>query len=452
MQPAVKERRGSMQFQSIDFLIYFLPLFLLIYYIFPTKYRNFILLTGSIIFYCANCAGNDWWIGIAVMFTGLTFLAGRYLFNRRWLLTACLSTMAGVLIFFKLYDGGRWQPAGMSFYLFQMAAYLIDVYRGKIRPEDSLVAYGAKTLMFPKLLSGPLVQLDQIQRTEPRRRYTRQQVYRGYEELILGHSMKVLLADRLGGLWAKASVVGYESMSTPFAWIALCSYALRLYLDFFGYSLMAVGLGRMLGFQLPRNFQDPYAAKTISEFYRRWHMTLGRWFREYLYFPLGGSRKGTGRTVLNLALVWLFTGLWHGTGANYLVWAGILVFFIIMEKLWLGERLNQSRFFCHGYVVLVILLSWVPFAVSSYDQMVMYFGRLLGIAGKALNPGDYLLWCRGYSLYLAVGVLLATPYPEKLWLKIRGSRLADCLLLVLFWLSVFQIATAEQNPFLYFQY
>lgn len=230
------------------------------------------------------------------------------------------------------------------------------------------------------------------------------------------------------------------------------AYALRLYLDFWGYSLMAMGLGRMLGFHLPRNFRDPYAAKTVSEFYRRWHMTLGAWFREYVYFPLGGSRKGTVRTVLNLLLVWLLTGLWHGTGGNYLVWAGILVFFIINEKLWLGKLLNRSRVMGHVYLVLVILLSWVPFAVNGWDQMVMYFGRLFGFMGKALNPGDFLIWGRGYVTCFALGLFLATPLPEKIWMKIQGSRLSDCVILILFWLSVYAIATADQSPFLYFQY
>lgn len=441
-----------LQFHSIPFLIYFLPLFLAVYYIFPRSWRNFLLITGSLVFYGACCAGNYWWLGLAVLLTGFSFFAGLRIAGRKWLLILSLCLMAGVLVFFKLYDGGRHQPAGLSFYLFQISAYLIDGYRRKSEPEDSLLSYSAKTLMFPKLLSGPLVQPLQIQRQEADWDHPRAKIHRGLEQLILGLSIKVLVADRLGGLWANAVVVGFESISVAYAWLALVAYALRLYLDFWGYSLMAMGLGRMLGFQLPRNFRDPYASKTVSEFFRRWHITLGVWFRDYLYIPLGGSRKGTGRTTLNLLIVWLATGLWHGTGSSYLVWAAIIVFFIIQEKLWLGKLMDRSHIVCHVYVVGVILLSWVPFAVGSWDSTVMYFGKLFGVLGKTLNPADYLLRIRGYELPLLAGLLLATPLPEKLWHRIRRSRLSDCLLFVFFWICVFCIATAEQSPFMYFQY
>ncbi len=441
-----------MQFYSIAFLFCFLPLFLAAYYIFPKHWRNRILILGSLIFYALCCGGSFWWLGIVVGLTLITYLAGQKVQGRGWLMAMCLVSMAALLVFFKLYQGGSCQPAGMSFYLFQMAAYLIDAYRGGIQPERELTSYSAKMLMFPKLLSGPLVEPKELQRQEAQWHHPSSYFHRGLENLILGLAMKVMIADRLGGLWAKAGVVGYESISTPFAWLALIAYCLQLYFDFFGYSLMAMGLGQMLGFQLPRNFDNPYASKTVAEFYRRWHMSLGAWFRAYVYFPLGGSRKGTGRTVLNLLLVWLLTGLWHGTGANYLLWAAILVFLIINEKIWLGKFMNRSRVVGHIYLVFVIVLSWVPFAVRGQTQMVMYFGRLFGFLGSALNSEDYLLWGREYIPYLLAGLALATPLPEKLWKRIRGSALSDCILFVLFWAAIYCIATAEQSPFMYFQY
>ena len=441
-----------MQFHTINFLFLFLPAFMVIYHLIPTSWKNMLIITGSLLFYFLGCGGNYWWLQVILAMTVLVFYTGQRITGRSWLLGVSLGTMAALLTFFKLFDGGRHLPGGMSFYLFQMAAYLIDVFRGSVEPERSLTAYSAATLMFPKLLSGPIVRPVQMIQWQIGPRRVRAERYRGLEQLILGLSMKVLLADPLGGLWAKVTVVGFESVSTLLLWMALVSYALRLYLDFWGYSLMAMGLGRMLGYRLPENFRDPYGARSVSDFYRRWHITLGAWFREYVYFPLGGSRKGKGRTVINLTIVWLLTGLWHGTGANYLVWAATLVFFIIQEKLWLDPFLEKHRILAHIYVVTVILLSWVPFAAGGWVQMGTCFGRLFALTGQALNRGDVLAWGGEYLPYLIPGILLTTPFPGKLWSGIRSSRFADCILLVLFWFSVYVIASGAQSSFLYFQY
>ena len=246
--------------------------------------------------------------------------------------------------------------------------------------------------------------------------------------------------------------MGYESISVPFAWLCLVGYAMQLYFDFYGYSLMAIGIGRMLGYELPENFLHPYISKTVSEFYRRWHATLGAWFREYLYIPLGGNRKGTVRTIVNLAVVWLFTGLWHGVGGNYLLWAGFLFLLIVNERLWLGKILKKLPLIGHVYVVFVILLSWVPFAVGDFSQMVVFLGRLFGLGGQVLNPADYILWGRDYAPILLSGVILATPLPAKLCARLKNTLLGDILILVLFWVVVYFISTAAQDPFLYFAY
>ncbi|MBO4937919.1 MAG: MBOAT family protein [Oscillospiraceae bacterium] len=443
-----------MQFNSIEFLFCFLPLFLAVYLIIPARLRNAVLILGSLSFYVLSGNGNYWWAGILAVSTALTYFAGLSLAKsgRGKLLALYLSLMGLLLAFFKLYAGGIYLPAGMSFYLFQMAAYLIDVYRLKFVPERDLLAFGAQLTFFPKLLSGPMM--------DPRRlqlhcRYctpTYEDFHDGLQELIIGLSLKVLLANRLGGLWAQPSLIGYEHISTPAAWLGLMAFTMQLYFDFYGYSLMAMGLGRMLGYDLPRNFDDPYAAGSVSEFYRRWHVTLGAWFREYLYIPLGGSRKGIKRTILNLAVVWLFTGLWHGVGGNYLLWAGFLCLLIINERLWLGALLKKTHVICHVYTVFVILLSWIPFAIGDWNRMTVFVGRLFGFCGQAANPRDYAIWGNDYALLLAVGVVLATPFPRKLWEKIRRSTLADVMLFVLFWAAVYLIATAAQDPFLYFQY
>ena len=443
-----------MQFNSIEFLLYFLPVFLLAYYNFPRSWRSRILTAASLVFYGLNCGENYWMLGLLVLLTIWTYLMGRLIGKpgRGWLLPACLTVMVGVLAFFKLYRSGSMLPVGLSFYLFQMAAYLTDVSQRNIQCESNLLHYGAKMMMFPRLLSGPIMESKEVARQEAEWDHPESKLHRGLQEFILGLSMKVLLADPLGGLWSQAAVIGYESISSAFAWLALITFALRLYLDFWAYSLMAMGLGRLIGFELPKNFDNPYASGSVSEFYRRWHMTLGLWFRKYIYIPLGGNRKGTVRTILNLCVVWLLTGLWHGIGANYLLWAGILCFLIVNERLWLGKVLDRIGFLRHVYTVFVILLSWVPFAIGGGSQMLIFVGRLFGQNGTALNGMDFWIWGKSYIGPLAAGILLATPFPGIIWKKVRKKAVADVFLFVLFWIVIYCIATSQQSPFLYFQY
>ena len=442
-----------MQFNSVEFLFYFLPLFLAAYYIVPPKRRNAMLLLGSLVFYAASGVLKLWWLGLILGLSMLAYLAGRMIakWGSAWLLGIALTGMAAVLVFFKCWDGGRHLPGGMSFYMFQMSAYLVDIYRRRLDPERDVVAYGAQILFFPKLLSGPIMDPARLKAQAAHPCTCGWPFRRGLQELILGLGLKVLLADRLGGLWAQAAVTGYSHISMPFAWLALIAYALRLYFDFYGYSLMAVGLGHMLGFHLPMNFLEPYSAKSVSEFYRRWHATLGRWFREYVYIPLGGSRRGMGRTILNLAIVWALTGFWHGLGGNYLVWAGFIFLLIVNEKLWLGKRLERSKVMCHVYTILAILVSWLPFAIGDWGQMIAYGRRLLGI-GHAANFSDWLILGRSYWPVLCAGFLFATPLPKKLWQKVQNSRWADAVLFLLFWVVVYTICTSGQDPFMYFQY
>ena len=446
------ESWNYMQFNSIEFIFRFMPLFLAVYFIFPVKMRSGVLLVGSLYFYW-RAVGSCWPVAVLLFFVGFSYGAGFSLCGRRkkLLLALYLSVFALALGFAKLYDGGEFLPAGMSFYLFQLAAYLIDVYRKRLQPQRSIIDFGSRIAMFPKLLSGPFVKPVQLH-IETDGKIDQQGIHDGIQLLILGLGLKVILANRLRGLWAQAAVAGYENISSPAAWLALTAYAMQLYFDFFGYSLMAIGLGQMLGFDLPKNFDNPYASASVSEFYRHWHMTLGQWLREYVYIPLGGNRGGVLKTVLNLAVVWLFTGIWHGVGGNYLLWAGFLFLLIVNERLWLGAWLKKSRVICHVYVVFVILLSWLPFAVGDRNQMLTFLSRLFGAGLPAANPRDYLVWGRDYFGLLCAGVALATPLPEKLWKRIRHTFAADVLLVALFWGVIYYISTAAQDPFLYFRY
>ena len=443
-----------MQFNSIPFLFYFLPLFLAAYYLAPEKWRMGILSFGSLLFYWA-ASGYRWWsLGVFAALAALAFFAGRFLEEkpeRRWLLIS-VAALTGVLVFFKLYAGGACLPVGMSFYIFQMLAYLIDVYRRRLSAERDPVVFAAQAAMFPKLLSGPLMDPAELQSQTKGPTVGLEKFHSGLQLLILGLGLKVLLANRLGGVWGQAAVVGYESISTPFAWLALVTYSMRLYFDFYGYSLMAVGLGRMLGFELPMNFLEPYSAGSVSEFYRRWHATLGRWFREYIYIPLGGNRQGTGRTILNLAVVWALTGLWHGVNAGYVLWAMFLCLLIVNERLWLRKYLDRTKVLRHVYTVLVILLSWVPFALGDFGSIGVFLGRLFHV-GAGLGDGrDYVIWFREYVWLMLAGVVFATPLPKKLWRKVREHALTDAALFILFWAVVYFIATSAQDPFMYFDF
>lgn len=443
-----------MQFNSIEFIFYFLPLFAAVYLIIPEGKRSLPLLVGSLGYYALASAGNYWWVAVLVACILFVFFAGKSLAKHRSSkrLGIYLGILAAVLVFFKLVRGGRYLPAGMSFYLFQMAAYLVEVYRLKYLPVQNVISFGNQMAMFPKLLSGPLMDPQNLRIQEKYNSTSYEELRDGIHLFVLGLALKVALANRLGGLWGQTAVLGYGNVSVPFAWMALAAYAMRLYFDFYGYSLMAMGLGKMLGYDLPRNFEDPYISKTVSEFYRRWHVTLGKWFREYLYIPLGGNRKGTGRTILNLAVVWLFTGLWHGVGGNYLLWAGILFAFVVLERLWLGQWLKRSRVICHVYLVAVILLSWVPFAIGDWGQMVSFFGSLFGFGINALYVQDFFVWGEEYAVLLGAGLIFATPMPRKVWEKIRHSVWADILIVALFWVVIYYLSTAAQDPFLYFQY
>lgn len=442
-----------MQYNSTLFLFCFLPVFLAIYYIVPAKWRNIPLLLGSLFFYWMNVRSSPWMLIPLLCMVLLAYGAGILMekMKNRWVILPVGVIMLMSLIFFKIYAGGKYLPVGMSFYLFQTGAYLLSIYHGKLTAEFNLLHFSTQILMFPKLLSGPIMAAPQLQQQVRERSFSSGEFHLGLQELIIGLAMKVLIANRLGGLWAQAGVAGYGNISTGFAWLALVGYAMRLYFDFYGYSLMAVGVGRMLGFRLPDNFDDPYASCSVSEFYRRWHITLGAWFREFIYIPMGGNRVGLGRTIVNLLVVWAITGLWHGMGGNYLLWALIIVVFVILERLFLGKWLKKSQVLSRIYTIFVILLSWIPFAIGGWADMAAFFGRLFGF-GESVNPMDYVHHLRTYGWILAAGVVLATPLPKKLWNKIREFWPVDIVLFILFWICVYFVATAAQDPFLYFQY
>lgn len=435
-----------MVFSSIEFLLYFLPIFILVYMIVPQKARNGVLVIGSMIFYAY---GDLRWLGLLAVSAAGNFMAARVIRRKRGLIAA-VAVNIGVLILFKYYQGGAMLPMGISFYTFQAVSYLVDVYRREVPAERKFVDFAAYIMMFPKLVMGPITDYRDVRRQLRRRSCNAESLQEGLKLFILGLCGKVLLADQLALLWQEVQVTGFESISTPLAWIAAVAYSLQLYFDFAGYSVMAMGLGHMLGFSLPENFRQPYMAKSVREFYRRWHMSLGDWFCKYVYIPLGGSRRGEGRTVCNLLIVWLLTSLWHGITGNFLIWGMGICLLIILERqagrLWKGK----APAICHLYLCAVIPVTWMCFAITDLGQLGIYLSRMFALGeGVAVHAGDWRNALSDYGLLLSAGVAASTPLVRWAYQKLEKHWFGMLLLAAGFWFCVHRIMLVGENPFMY---
>ena len=375
------------------------------------------------------------------------------------LLGAAVVINVGVLALFKVGFGEEGLPLGISFYTFQALSYLFDVYRGEQRKEDSFVRYATYICMFPQLVSGPIVEYGEVREELRDREFTAQGIQQGLKLFTVGLGAKVLLADRIGILWHEVQVTGFESISTPLAWLAAVAYSLKIYFDFYGYSLMAVGLGRMLGFELPENFRDPYMAGSLREFYRRWHITLGRWFCKYVYIPLGGSRKGMLRTVCNLLAVWLLTSVWHGSTVNFLIWGTLIFLLIVLERQF--EAWGFTRVFGRGifkavphlYLWFAVPVTWMCFAITDVSQLQVYMGRMFGmVEGIYVSAGDWVRALETYWYLFAIGFAACTPLFKKLFNRWKDSPVGTLFLAALFWICVWRLRIEGQNPFMYFDF
>lgn len=379
--------------------------------------------------------------------------------RRRAVFIAAILYNAGMLAAFKYIRGGAYLPLGISFYTFQILSYQIDVYRGDQRREPSFLRFATYIAMFPQLLSGPIVRYKEVRKDIVSREFSAKGVQEGLKVFTVGLVAKVLLADRIGLLWQEVQVTGFESISTPLAWLAAIAYSLKIYFDFCGYSLMAMGLGRMLGFTLPENFRDPYMAASVRDFYRRWHVTLGRWFREYVYIPLGGNRRGEYRTVCNLLAVWVLTSIWHGSTGNFLIWGCLLWLAIVMERqleaLGVTRLLDKvpgkiiSRLFVWAYIPI----TWVCFEVTDIGQLQVYLGRMFHVVpGIRIAAGDWQKALANYGLLFLAGAIASTPLLRKLFGRFKDSWIMMALLAALFWVCVWRLQVEGQNPFMYLHF
>ncbi len=462
-----------MVFSSLEFIFLFLPAFLIVYAAVPQRFKNAVIFAGSSVFYGLGVR-DPVYIGLFLLTVLFNFIIGQFIESspRRGKLWLTLGVAFDLfwLGFFK-YTGFIFTninelgaslpvkdiilPIGISFYTFQNISYIADVYRKKVPAEKSFINYGAYISMFPQLIAGPIVTYGTVSKALKSRRHTMHRIENGLKTFTLGLGCKVLVANQLGGLWRDISTIGYESISSPLAWLGIIAYSFQLYFDFCGYSMMAIGLGRIMGFDLPENFDFPYLSRTMREFWRRWHKTLGAWFREYVYIPLGGSRNGKIRTVRNYFIVWALTGLWHGASWNFVIWGMVLFALIMLERFVYGDFLEKHALAGHLYMILAIPLTWLIFAVPDLTQLGIYFKRLFPFIPQttyAVRADDYVSYLGTYWKFLLAGVLMSTKLPMMIYTKIRRSFLGIAVLLAIFWGSVWCMYKGMDDPFMYFRF
>ncbi len=486
-----------MVFSSVVFIFLFFVLSMILYYAVPFKLKNFIILISGLVFYAW---GEPKYVVVMLISTLIDYLAGlvihRYndniVIKRIALITSLVMNLL-LLGIFKYSDfifgsindifglslenpflditnnvsafvfGAKPEsylplPIGISFFTFQSMSYTIDMYLGKIKVQKNPISFAAFVTLFPQIVAGPIVRYDDVASELDSRKIDLNIIYDGIVRFITGLGKKVIIANGIGQLWNEAFALMGPEMSVLTAWLGIIGYTLQIYFDFSGYSDMAIGLGKMMGFNFPENFDYPYLSKSISEFWRRWHMTLGGWFKSYVYFPLGGNRKGTGRTVFNLAVVWVLTGIWHGASWNFILWGTLYGVFIIAEKLFLGKLLEKLPTVVRWlYTMLLVVLGWVLFVTPDLPTAFSYMGTMFGSTGiLADSRALYLLL--NYGVMLILGIFASTDawkiIVEKANEKmpVAVNWITPVVKMAVFVLCIAYLADATYNPFLYFNF
>lgn len=462
-----------MVFSSITFLFYFLPLLLLIYFLVPEKCKNPVLLAASLLFYAWGEPVYIFLMLLSILvnfFFGLLFEEAIENQKSKKFLSCHLFLAVGfnifVLFYFK-YAGWLisilnrlfqtdWNapnlslPIGISFYTFQALSYVVDVCRQKTKAQRSLTDFALYITMFPQLIAGPIVRYTDIEASLHERKTSPVLFGYGTQIFIQGLVKKVLFANSLGSVFSALSSA--SDLGLLSSWLGAVCYSLQLYFDFSGYSDMAIGLGRMFGFTFPANFDHPYMARSVSDFWRRWHISLSSWFREYVYIPLGGNRCSTAKQLRNLFVVWALTGLWHGASSNFLLWGLYYFFWLAIEKFVLKNFLNRHPVIGHLYTILIFLVGWVIFAFTDGNALLRYLTAMLGLHG--ISDSVFLYYLRENALILFAGILCCTGLPRNLIQKLSASSkwLTIGLYLIFFVICVSSLVYDSYNPFLYFRF
>ena len=471
-----------MVFSTVLFLFRFLPITLLLYYAVPYKFKNTVLFVCSLVFYSW---GEVKFFPIMVVLILINYVSGLLMERfeghtglRRVVLVFSIVGSLSMLVFFKYTNflinslnalaglsiapvaGLEVLPLGISFYTFQTMSYSIDVYRQDVKTEHNIIDFGAYVVMFPQLIAGPIVKYRDVsnQLHVYKGRITLDRIEQGVSLFVFGLAKKVLLADAIGQLWtdiigvkgSTTAAIGLANASTPLVWLGVIAYSLQLYFDFSGYSMMGIGMGKMLGFDFPDNFNLPYISRSITEFWRRWHMTLSGWFREYVYIPLGGNRKGKARQIFNLFIVWLLTGIWHGANWNFICW-GLYYFVLLMiEKLCLLPYLEKGKIWPHVYTLFLVVVGWAMFVGNEYGVEFGLLFQKLFVWSSGVSPLYYL---RNYLVVLILSVLCCTEIPKKLWDEMQQVTWTRVLTVAtLFVLSIAYVIGSDSHPFLYFNF
>ncbi len=481
-----RENDGTreMVFSSLLVLFYFLPFVLALYFVAPKGFRNGILFFFSLIFYAW---GEPVYVILMLFSILLNFTAGYVVEKykrqeeiKKAQIVLVISVVVNLLLLgiFKYSDFvvenlnhltglsvplPRLElPIGISFYTFQAMSYAIDVYRGEAERQTNVIAFGAYVTLFPQLIAGPIVRYQTVAEELTGRRENLDDFSQGIGRFMVGLGKKVLLANSIGMVWEQICAMGIDTLPALTAWIGIFAFTFQIYFDFAGYSDMAIGLGKMFGFHFLENFEYPYLSKSITEFWRRWHISLGTWFREYVYIPLGGNRKGMRRQIFNLAVVWALTGIWHGASWNFLLWGCYFGVILIAEKLFLLKWLRRwPRFLQHFYAMFLVVIGWVLFALTDLGQVGGYLAAMFGLNGAGLANEASLYLLTSNLVLLIILALASTDWPKRmalslmLRLKNRTSvsiALQNVFLAAVFLLSVAYLVNSSYNPFLYFRF
>lgn len=476
-----------MLFTSVSFLYYFLPVVLILYFALPKKCKNFVLFVSSLFFYFY---GEPKYIILMLAEILIAYIGGLLINkfkssnieenskpNKKAKIVCIVTVSIHILLLciFKYTDflignvnsifGANLQllrialPIGISFYTFQILSYVIDVYNGKVAVQKSFLRLATYVMLFPQLIAGPIVRYETVEEEMSNRKTTFEDFSYGVRRFIIGLGKKVLIANMLGELCEKFNATGEKSVL--FYWMFAISYMLQLYFDFSAYSDMAIGLGRVFGFHFLENFNYPYISKSITEFWRRWHISLSSWFRDYVYIPLGGNRKGMKKQIRNIFVVWLLTGIWHGASWNFIVWGLMFGVLLIIEKFFLGKKLEKlPSIFQRMYVLFIVMISFVIFNASTMSEALRNIGGLFGINVATLS-NKYTLYClKNYIVTIVLAVIGATPFLKNLIEKLRKNNVVNKIINLLepvFIVAILFIVTAylvdnSYNPFLYFRF